>query len=44
MIRSSSAGMSGFSRTGAMGNRSRVAFVTTPEVSPRNGKTPVPIS
>ena len=44
MIRSSSAGRSGFSRTGATGARFTMASQIIAEVSPRNGNVPVAIS
>jgi len=44
MIRSSSAGTSGFSRTGATGACSRIALKISAEVSPRKGSVPVHIS
>src|SRR5450759_4799517 len=44
MIRSSSAGTSGFSRTGATGPYSRIALKISAEVSPRKGSVPVHIS
>ena len=44
MMRSSSGGISGFSRTGAAGARFRMASKITPEVSPRKGSAPVAIS
>jgi hypothetical protein len=43
-IRSSSAGRSGFSRTGGTGARFRIESKITPELSPRNGNVPVAIS
>src|SRR6516165_1560758 len=44
IIRSSSAGMSGFSRIAATGALSSIALKMTPELSPRNGNVPVAIS
>jgi tetratricopeptide (TPR) repeat protein len=44
MIRSSSAGTSGFSRTGGTGARFRMLSKITPELSPRKGNVPVAIS
>ena len=37
-------GRSGFSRTGGVGSRSRIALKISAEVSPRNGSVPVAIS
>src|ERR1039458_3141119 len=42
MIRSSSAGTSGFSRTAGVGAASRMALKMTPELSPRNGSVCTP--
>ena len=44
MMRSNSAGTSGFSRTAAVGARLRIASKITPGLSPRNGSVPVAIS
>lgn len=44
MIRSSSVGISGFSRTGGVGARSRIAWKISADVSPRKGNVPVVIS
>src|SRR4029077_19245024 len=44
MIRSSSGGKSGFSRTGAAGERLRIASKIVAVLSPRNGNAPVAIS
>src|SRR3984957_12815533 len=41
MIRSNSAGTSGFRRVAAVGVPSRTALKITPDVSPRNGSVPV---
>ena len=43
MISSSLGGTSGLIRTGGTGDRSRMAWKITPEVSPRNGNCPVAI-
>jgi len=43
-IRSSSAGRSGFSRTGGAGVRLRIESKIVAVLSPRNGNCPVPIS
>ena len=43
-IRSSSGGISGFSRTGGVGVLWRMASVMAPGVSPVKGSTPVAIS
>ena len=44
MMRSSSAGSSGFSRTGETGARFRIASKMTADVGPGNGCRPVAIS
>jgi hypothetical protein len=44
MSSSSLAGKSGFNLTGDAGARFKMASKITPEVSPRNGSTPVDIS